>query len=83
MYLKYNQLQFDSNLEYDTKLLSILFLHYPLQGEEIGMTDVYISWENTVDPQACRTNPDVFHQYSRDPGKFHNIGLDWILFEKF
>lgn len=30
------------------------------QGEEIGMTDVYISWEDTKDPQACRTNPDVF-----------------------
>lgn len=33
------------------------------------MTDVYISWEDTVDPQACRTNPDVFHQYSRDPAR--------------
>lgn len=33
------------------------------------MTDVYISWENTVDPQACRTNPDVFDQFSRDPAR--------------
>lgn len=32
------------------------------QGEEIGMTDVYISWDDTKDPQACRTNPDVFDQ---------------------
>lgn len=39
------------------------------QGEEIGMTDVYISWEETVDPQACRTNPEVFHQFSRDPAR--------------
>lgn len=27
--------------------LSIIF-----QGEELGMTDVYISWEDTVDPQG-------------------------------
>lgn len=33
------------------------------------MTDVFISWEDTVDPQACRTNPEVFHQYSRDPAR--------------
>lgn len=33
------------------------------------MTDVYISWEDTVDPQACRTNPDVFDQFSRDPAR--------------
>lgn len=35
-------------------------------GEEIGMTDVYISWEDTVDPQACRTNPEEYHDHSRD-----------------
>lgn len=39
------------------------------KGEEIGMTDVFISWEDTVDPQACRTNPDVFDQFSRDPAR--------------
>lgn len=37
-----------------------------MQGEEIGMHDVYISWEDTVDPQACRTNPQEFEKYSRD-----------------
>lgn len=42
---------------------------YFIQGEEIGMTDVYISWEDTKDPQACRTNPDVFHSVSRDPAR--------------
>lgn len=36
-------------------------------GEEIGMTDVFISWEDTVDPQACRTNPDIYEGFSRDP----------------
>lgn len=46
------------------------------------MTDVYISWENTVDPQACRTNPDTFHYASRDPARTpfqwnstHNAGF--------
>lgn len=33
------------------------------------MTDVYISWEDTVDPQACRTDPNVFNDYSRDPAR--------------
>lgn len=30
------------------------------------MADVYIPWELTVDPQACRTNPQDFHAHSRD-----------------
>lgn len=30
------------------------------------MEDVYIPWELTVDPQACRTNPEIFHDHSRD-----------------
>lgn len=30
------------------------------------MTDVWISWENTVDPQACRTNPKEYYEKSRD-----------------
>jgi alpha-glucosidase len=36
-------------------------------GDEIGMTDVWISWADTVDPEACRTNPDVYMKVSRDP----------------
>lgn len=39
------------------------------QGEEIGMTDVRISWEETVDPQACNTNSTVYHENSRDPAR--------------
>ncbi|XP_036333119.1 maltase A3-like [Rhagoletis pomonella] len=36
-------------------------------GEEIGMTDVWISWNDTVDPSACHTNPDIYEKFSRDP----------------
>ncbi|XP_037034887.1 maltase A1-like [Bradysia coprophila] len=36
-------------------------------GEEIGMTDVWISWNETVDPRACRTDPDRYGEWSRDP----------------
>lgn len=31
------------------------------------MIDVYIPWNQTVDPAACNTNETVFHTYSRDP----------------
>lgn len=30
------------------------------------MTDVWISWEDTVDPQACRTSPDEYYEHTRD-----------------
>lgn len=33
------------------------------------MTDVYISWKDTKDPQACRTNEKEFHKFSRDPAR--------------
>lgn len=36
-------------------------------GEEIGMTDVWISWNDTVDPPACLTNSSVYELSSRDP----------------
>lgn len=36
-------------------------------GEEIGMTDVWISWNDTVDPSACNSNPDIYEKLSRDP----------------
>lgn len=31
------------------------------------MTDVWISWNDTVDPAACNTDPTVYEKYSRDP----------------
>lgn len=38
-------------------------------GEEIGMTDVHITWAETVDPAACNTNQTVYDDYSRDPAR--------------
>lgn len=31
------------------------------------MTDVWISWNDTVDPAACNTDPTVYEKFSRDP----------------
>lgn len=31
------------------------------------MTDVWISWKDTVDPAACNTNPTIYEKFSRDP----------------
>ncbi|XP_061395956.1 maltase A1 [Musca vetustissima] len=38
-------------------------------GEELAMTDVYISWEDSVDPQACNGNPQTYYGLSRDPAR--------------
>ncbi|XP_067627239.1 maltase A1 [Eurosta solidaginis] len=38
-------------------------------GEEIAMTDVFISWEDSVDPQACNANPDIYYAVTRDPAR--------------
>ncbi|XP_059226398.1 maltase A1 [Stomoxys calcitrans] len=35
-------------------------------GEELGMTDVFISWEDSVDPQACNASPETYYAVSRD-----------------
>ncbi|XP_055852310.1 maltase A1-like [Episyrphus balteatus] len=57
-----------------TDLLNILLQTLPgiavtYNGEEIGMTDGPISWEDTVDPQGCNANPDNYNSYSRDPAR--------------
>ncbi|XP_030244296.1 maltase A1-like isoform X1 [Drosophila navojoa] len=39
------------------------------QGEELGMTDGQISWEDTVDPWGCNSNPDIYELYTRDPAR--------------
>ena len=36
-------------------------------GEEIGMTERYISWEDTVDPQGCLAGKANYLSISRDP----------------
>ncbi|XP_053687182.1 maltase A3-like [Sabethes cyaneus] len=37
------------------------------QGEEIGMTDVEIMWEQTVDPAGCNEGRENYAAKSRDP----------------
>ena len=40
------------------------------QGEELVMTNVHLTWEETVDPQACNTNDKVnYEESSRDPAR--------------
>lgn len=36
-------------------------------GEELGLEDVHISWEDTIDPAGCNTNSTIYEKYSRDP----------------
>nr|CAD7263069.1 unnamed protein product [Timema shepardi] len=36
-------------------------------GEEIGMEDTPVSWEQTKDPQALDAGPERYLQYTRDP----------------
>ncbi|XP_030388341.1 maltase A1 [Scaptodrosophila lebanonensis] len=57
-----------------TDLINILLQTLPghavtYNGEELGMTDVYISWEDTVDPNACNADPDTYYDRSRDPAR--------------
>jgi alpha-glucosidase len=39
------------------------------QGEELVMTNVHLSWSETVDPQACNSNPEIYETRSRDPAR--------------
>ena len=38
-------------------------------GEELGMENVRISWNETVDPQACNGALEGYHERSRDPAR--------------
>ncbi|KAK1128208.1 hypothetical protein K0M31_002679 [Melipona bicolor] len=38
-------------------------------GEEIGMTEQYISWEDTVDPLGCTASKATYQSISRDPAR--------------
>ena len=61
------------------------------QGEEIGQTDGYVSWEDTKDPQACNTDDPInYWKKSRDPNRtpyqwdssrnagFSNASATWL-----
>ncbi|CAG0879003.1 unnamed protein product [Cyprideis torosa] len=39
------------------------------QGEEIGMEDTFISWEDTQDPFGCNCGIENYQSCSRDPGR--------------
>lgn len=64
------------------------------QGEELGMTDVWISWKDTVDPSACNTNSSIYERFSRDPERtpfqwssdadagFSNASKTWLPISK-
>ncbi|XP_055859447.1 maltase A3-like [Episyrphus balteatus] len=39
------------------------------QGEELGMPDGIISWEDSVDPAACNSNKEIFEEFTRDPAR--------------
>jgi alpha-glucosidase len=54
-----------------TDLINIMLQTLPgiavtYQGEELGLKNTHLSWEDTVDPAACNTNEQVYEQYSRD-----------------
>lgn len=38
-----------------------------IKGEELALLDVYLTWEQTVDPAGCNTNETVYETVSRDP----------------
>ena len=38
-------------------------------GDEIGMEDTWISWEDTMDPQGCNAGQEGFETSSRDPAR--------------
>lgn len=38
-------------------------------GEELGMTNTNISYEDTVDPSGCNCGPDHYQECSRDPAR--------------
>ncbi|XP_063610821.1 maltase A3-like [Penaeus indicus] len=38
-------------------------------GEEIGMEDVFISWEETQDPRGLNFGPERYLEFSRDPAR--------------
>lgn len=58
-----------------TDLLNIMLQTLPgiavtYQGEEMGLVNTNLTWEQTVDPSACNTNDPIgFESFSRDPAR--------------
>ncbi|XP_055295300.1 maltase A3-like [Sitodiplosis mosellana] len=48
-------------------ILTLPGISITYNGEEIGMTDQWLSWKDTVDPAACNSNPSIYEQFTRDP----------------
>ncbi|XP_055840744.1 maltase A3-like [Episyrphus balteatus] len=38
-------------------------------GEELGMLDGEITWEQSKDPAACNSNPQIYEKFTRDPAR--------------
>lgn len=54
------------------QMISVMVLILPgvsvtYNGEEIGMENTWISWEDTVDPQGCNAGIEKYETASRDP----------------
>ncbi|XP_046737219.1 alpha-glucosidase-like [Diprion similis] len=52
-------------LHLSTLLLPGVFTMY--NGDELGMTNTYLTWEETTDVRACSTTNTTYTLYSRDP----------------
>jgi alpha-glucosidase len=39
------------------------------QGEELVMENVFLTWEETLDPLACLAVKEKYHEKSRDPAR--------------
>lgn len=56
-----------------TDLINIMLQTLPgiavtYQGEEMGLVNTHLTWEETVDPSACNTNDPInYEKASRDP----------------
>lgn len=53
---------------YNSKM-AIFFHSHTFKGEELGMTDVHLPWNDTVDPQACLAGEANYDKVSRDPAR--------------
>lgn len=38
-------------------------------GKELAMTDQWISWNDTIDPQGCGESPETYASHLRDPAR--------------